>query len=144
MTIYEQLIKACSRTEGRLLTASAIKQSLVDQFVTNPASILPSDYCYNRWKHAVPKPKPLFVRVGSGEYRYVAPNNPYTGLVFWRPKSATEDKVAGERVNGELRLYDTEVLESRPVSEELAPKGLPQLDESATVPLSAESTSSSG
>jgi len=123
MSIYEQVLHSFGSTTGRLLTAEEIKTRLMERFETNPASVLPSDYCYNRWNQGISGQKPLFVRVGAGEYRYLGPDYPYSGLVYWRPSGATKDRVVGERVAGELRLY-----------EDVAPSGDPGR---AVLPLSA-------
>ena len=57
-------------------------------------SVLPSDYCYNvinrasfSFRHTV------LVREGRGMYRYVGPDNAYTGLVMWKPKQEAERQV---------------------------------------------------
>lgn len=65
LSIYEQLIQVCSGTGDRLLTATQIKALLAERFGTNPASVLPSDFCYNRWNQGISQRKPLFVRVGT-------------------------------------------------------------------------------
>lgn len=106
MTIYEQLLSTLSDRGGTLLTAADIRRRLVESFGTNPTSVMPSDYCYNRLNIGVPNPKPLFLRVGAGEYQFVGPAFPYTGLVYGRPRGTTTDQVVGERVEGVLRLYD--------------------------------------
>lgn len=106
MTVFDQFVAAFFGTGDRLLTTADIRRTLVDRFCTNPASILPSDYSYNRWNQGISQQQPVFVRVGGGEYRYLGPDQPYTGLVFWRPMSCTADQVVGERVNGELRLFN--------------------------------------
>lgn len=57
-------------------------------------SILPSDYCYNllnsspcSFKH------PVFIRTERGRYKYVGPNYPYTGAIFWKPQNRKERQV---------------------------------------------------
>ncbi|XGW00951.1 MAG: hypothetical protein ACAF41_34705 (plasmid) [Leptolyngbya sp. BL-A-14] len=107
MTVYQQLIEVCSPDEGELLTSTEIKSRIVERFGTNPNSILPSDFCYNRWNAGIQLRNPLFVRVGAGEYRYIGPAQPYTGLVFWRPKGEEADQVIGEWADGELTLYQS-------------------------------------
>jgi hypothetical protein len=108
MTVYQQLVEVCSYSAGELLTAIEIKKRVVERFGTNPSSILPSDYSYNRWNQGIQLRNPLFVRVGAGEYRYIGPDQPYTGLVFWRPKNAAADQVVGEWVNGGLSIYESD------------------------------------
>lgn len=138
MTIYEQLVAVCSGTEGKLLTATEIKNLVVDQFGTNPTSVLPSDYCYNRWNQGIKQGRALFVRVGAGEYRYVGPDYPYTGLVFWWPKSEAEGKVVGEWVNGQLRLYEVATISADSKSLAPATRESTVSGRSTSIPLSKE------
>lgn len=139
LSIYEQLVQACSGTGDRLLTAAQIKALLAERFGTNPASVLPSDFCYNRWNQGSSRRKPLFVRVGTGEYRYVGPDHPYTGVVLWRPKGATQDQVAGEWIGGELRLYGVGPDATEFARHDIAPPVAPaSQDRSVTIPLSSE------
>ncbi len=112
LTIYEQLLSTLSDRVGALLTAADIRRCVVGAFGTNPSSVIPSDYCYNRLNLGVPDPKPLFLRVGAGEYQFVGPSYPYTGLVYGRPRGTTTDRVVGERVEGVLRLYDQGLTEA--------------------------------
>lgn len=106
LTVCQQLIEVCRTTPGRLLTAFEIKRRVIDSFGTNANSIIPSDHCYNRWNRGIRIRTPIFVRVGKSEYRYIGPNQPYTGLVFGRPKGTTADKIVGEWVDGALTLYE--------------------------------------
>lgn len=114
MTIYKQLLSTLSDRVGTLQTAADIRRRVVEAFGMNPTSVIPSDYCYNRLNLGVPDPKPLFLRVGTGEYQFVGPAFPYTGLVFGRPRGTTTDQVVGERGEGVLRLYDQGNAEAPP------------------------------
>ena len=135
VTIFDQLVEAFAGTSDRLVTAAEIRRTLFERYGTNPPSVLPSDYSYNRWNQGISQQKPLFVRVGAGEYRYLGADQPYTGLVFWRPKGSTADQVIGERVNGELRLFDTIAAVATPPSTKvLAETQAP----SSVIPLSPE------
>lgn len=121
MTIYEQLIDCFQGLSGRLVSTSEIKRALHELHETNPASVLPSDYCYNRLNQGMQDPRALFVRVGWGEYRYLGLDHPYSGLVYGRGRGEAEDRVVGERVDGELRA-----LEERP--KDLLPMSRNQLE----------------
>lgn len=112
LTIYEQLLSTLSDRVGTLLTAAEIRRCVAEAFGTNPSSVIPSDYCYNRLNLGVPDPKPLFLRVGAGEYQFVGPAYQYSGLVYGRPRGTTTDRVVGERVEGVLRLYDQALTEA--------------------------------
>lgn len=133
VTLFDQLVASFAGTGDRLITTSEIRRTMVERYGTNPASVLPSDYCYNRWNQGIARQQPLFVRVGAGEYRYVGPDQPYTGLVFWRPKSSAADQVAGERVDGVLRLFDASPAAPTPPGDEALPATQPA---SSVIPLS--------
>ena len=105
MTIYEQLLSYFEGTEGRLHTAQEMKSELEQRYGTNPTSVIPSDYCYNRWNYGVTTQKPILIRVGVGEYRFIGPDQPYTGLIYGRPRGEVEDQVVGEWKNGQQKLY---------------------------------------
>jgi hypothetical protein len=131
LTIYEQLLATLSDRVGTLLTGADIRRLVVAAFGTNPTSVIPSDYCYNRLNLGVPDPKPLFLRVGAGEYQFVGPAYPYTGLVYGRPRGTPTDRVVGERVEGALRLYDHGLDD---VPRDATPPGEPR---DSTLPLSS-------
>lgn len=131
LTIYEQLLATLTDRIGTLLTAADIRRRVVEAFGTNPTSVIPSDYCYNRLNLGVPDPKPLFLRVGAGEYQFVGPTHPYTGLVYGRPRGTTTDRIVGERVEGVLRLYDQGLTETPPVT------GPPDEARTSALPLSS-------
>jgi hypothetical protein len=136
MIIYEQLIAALGGEE-RLLTTAEIRHALAQQFGTNPASVFPSDYCYNLWNKGRSARPPLFISVGSAEYRYVGPSFPYTGLVFWRPKDASSEEIVGEWVNGVRYQYPSPSETTFPALTEVA-KGSLAIRPSGTIPLSRE------
>ena len=131
--VFDQFVAAFAGTGARLITTAEIRRTMVEGYGANPASVLPSDYCYNRWNQGLAQQKPLFVRVGAGEYRYLGVDQPYTGLVFWRPKSSTADQVAGERVDGVLRLFDASPAAPTPPGDEGLPATQPA---SSFIPLS--------
>lgn len=108
MTIFEQLLSVFEGSEGILYSTAEIKAALTKRYGTNPDSVIPSDYCYNRWNHGLGSQKPVFVRVGFGEYRFIGPDRSYTGLIFGRPRGASTHQVVGEWVDGERRLYSSE------------------------------------
>lgn len=68
------------------------------------SSIVPSDHCYeliNRDRSSFVSP--LFVRHGSGTYKFLGPVYPYTGLVKWEPKGEAPRQV-GQWENGRCTL----------------------------------------
>ena len=104
MTIYEELLAILDGTEGRLHTAGEIKSKMVQRYGRNPSSVIASDYCYNRWNHGVTTQEPILVRAGLGEYRFIGPNQPYSGLIYGRPRGTSTDQVVGEWVEGKRHL----------------------------------------
>ena len=133
MTIFEQLLAIFDGVEDRLYTTGEIKSLVERRYGTNPASVIPSDYCYNRWNFGVTHQKPIFVRVGSGEYRFIGLDQPYTGLIYGRPRGAPTEQVIGEWVEGKRQLYPQELAQRAHTadSEPVSPK-------KRTLPLSAE------
>jgi hypothetical protein len=84
----------------------AIIDAVIERFGTNPRSVIPSDYCYNRWNRLLAKNyRAFFAYVGAGEYRCLGEHAKYSGLIYWRPRGHTDDIVVGERINGVATLY---------------------------------------
>lgn len=106
LTIYEQFIEALEGKIGDILTSAEIQDRLITKFNTNPGSIIPADYCYNRHNKGRVSNKNLFIYINRGMYRYVGENYPYTGLVFHKPKGEDYESVVGEWDNGQLHLYE--------------------------------------
>ncbi|MED3398664.1 DUF6998 domain-containing protein [Bacillus wiedmannii] len=105
MTIYEQFIEAFEEKIGDILTSAEIQDRLKTKFNTNPGSIIPADYCYNRYNKGRVSNENLFIYINRGMYKYVGENYPYTGLVFHKPRGADYESVVGEWDNGQLHLY---------------------------------------
>ena len=108
MTIYEQLLAIFEQNDDRIYTTGEIKSRLARRFKTNPSSVIPSDYCYNRWNHGVKEQPPILLWVRTGEYRFIGPDQPWNGEVWGRPFGTSGDRVIGECVNGVRKLYPLE------------------------------------
>ncbi|GGE79435.1 DUF7225 domain-containing protein [Priestia taiwanensis] len=106
MKIYEQLREVLKGREGEIFSSSELKEMLVARFQTNRGSVIPSDFCYNRFNHGARFTKHLFVYITRSEYKYVGENYGYTGLIFHKPQGVGEEFVIGEWLNGELLLYE--------------------------------------
>jgi len=106
LSILHQLIEVCRSAPDSLLTASEIKRRVVERFGTNPSSVIPSDHCYNRWNRGIKIRDPLFVRVGTSEYRFIGPGQPFTGLIFGRPRGCDADQIVGEWIDGKATIYE--------------------------------------
>ena len=79
MKIVEQ-IRACMKDVplGTLLKRQEIIDRVVERYHANPASIIPSDYCYNMTNKGKTGSTNFFLNVGPGEYEYVGES--YVGL----------------------------------------------------------------
>lgn len=100
MNIYTQLIEVCKERTDSHLSSARIRELVSTRFGTNPSSVIPSDYCYNRLNRGIAFKKHLFVRVGRSEYKYVGPEYPYSGRIYSRPKGVNQDRIVGEWKNG--------------------------------------------
>ena len=64
------------------------------------SSVLPSDYAFNRVNRGVvSRVRPMFIREGRGQYRFVGPGYAYSGPILWQPAGEHERKV-GSSVDG--------------------------------------------
>ncbi len=89
-----------ARSGGAYLRAGDITGELVK------TGFRPTDYCYNRInKDPRAGRYPVFERVEPGKFRYLGPNYPYTGPVYWQPKGEPERQV-GEWKAGVLHLWE--------------------------------------
>jgi len=51
---------------------------------TNRSSVIPSDYCYNLINATLPFDLHIFESLGEGQYKWLGPNYPYTGPIYWK------------------------------------------------------------
>jgi hypothetical protein len=95
MTIPDAIDRAGKHLQelsgGRALTREAIINETLRYGNWSPASIIPSDFCYNRTNKAARQPQYwIFLMVDpdrdTGLYRYVGRNYGYRGLVVTKPK----------------------------------------------------------
>ena len=79
MKIVEQ-IRECMKDVplGTHLKRQEIIDRVVERFQANPASIIPSDYCYNMTNKGKTGTVNFFMNAGTGEYEYVGEN--YVGM----------------------------------------------------------------
>ncbi|MFL0365274.1 DUF6998 domain-containing protein [Pseudobacillus sp. 179-B 2D1 NHS] len=106
MTIYEQMKIVLQGKLNELITSSHVKSALMNQFGTNPDSVILSDYCYNRFNNGTPFNKHLFLYINRNTYKYLEEHYPYTGLIFHKPKGSDEEIVIGEWRNGVSSFYE--------------------------------------
>jgi hypothetical protein len=51
---------------------------------TNRTCIIPSDYCYNMINAGISFDFQIFEFLGEGRYKYLGPNYPYIGPIYWK------------------------------------------------------------
>jgi len=107
ITIFQKILIVLENHENQVLTRSQLIEKLQKKFKINPASVIPSDYCYNRLNDGIKFEKHLFQYKGKNEYKYLGENFRYTGKIYHRKKSSTEDEVAGEWNEGRKTIFST-------------------------------------
>jgi len=116
MKIDEIVNKTCQRlieTRGRdcVVVRAEICRLACEVFGANRASVIPSDYCYNRVNNGIGLSKPMvFEYLGSGCYRCIGERYPFNGLVYHRAAGESADYVVGRCVAGH-RIIDVAMAE---------------------------------
>lgn len=90
-------------------TSAEIKHMVFVKYGRNKESVIPTDYCYNRYNKGISLEKHLriFEYTSDKKFRYLGENYPYTGKVFHKPKGGREVCI-GELENGELKCNANE------------------------------------
>lgn len=99
-TIYEQLKEVLAGREGEIVTATELKEQLYTKYGKNKASILLSDYCYNRYNDGILFKKHLFQYLDRNRYKYLGENALYTGFISQKKKGEESEQIVGEWING--------------------------------------------
>lgn len=90
MTTVEEVLKTFEDFEiGTEMTTSEIKRFVYLKFGRNPESVIPTDYCYNRFNDGIDLKEHLkiFEYLERGKFKYLGKNFPYSGKVYHKPKS---------------------------------------------------------
>ena len=130
MATSQRIVETMERVGRRLqeqygdrdIPRAEIVRQVVEDCDCGSSSVLPSDHCYNRTNEGIlppPANMPMFEHVGSGRYRFVGLNHPYTGPLYHYPKGGPRRQV-GEWVKGRLKWY----AEQQHVPEASKPEGL--------------------
>lgn len=106
-TIQECVVEYCERASKRLFTRSELVDGVAGEFGKKPASIIPSDYCYNRLNAGIRMTQPFLERIGHGEYKYLGRDYHYTGPVMERAKENGSEEIVGWWNAGEYVGSDT-------------------------------------
>ena len=117
MNTYEQLKEAFDGQEGKMVTRQEIQRVMQNTYSRNPTSILPSDYCYNRWNKGIPFTEHLFEYLMRNTYKYIGEHASYTGLIYRKLKGTATEEVVGEWKNGVKTMYAKEGLDSISVAQ---------------------------
>ncbi len=109
MSIVEQIKVTLTDCIGKILTATEIKNAVTVKYGTNANSIIPSDYCYNRFNSGISFDKHIFEYIGQNNYKYLGERYPYTGLIYHKPTNQNFDFIVGEWIAGRKIFYSSPV-----------------------------------
>ena len=96
--------------KGTIFSRQEIIKKVSEKFNVNTSSIIPSDYCYNRWNKGVSETKRLclFEYIDTKDekkYRYLGKDCSYNGKVYHKAKGDIE-KCVGEWIDGVFTEYE--------------------------------------
>lgn len=108
MTIYEQIKNVIEGKNGKELSSQYIKSRVQSKFGTDPASVIPSDFCYNRTNKGIVfgLDNRLFEYLGKHNYKYLGENFRYTGTIREKPLGEKERDAGEWRKNGTIKWYN--------------------------------------
>ena len=107
--IQQEMVETFIDTKiGTTFSSSKIKDMVNLKFGRNKSSVIPSDYCYNRYNFGINYGKQLhlFEFINNGEYKYLGKDYPYSGKIFHKIKGSTVEIVVGEIRNGIVSFFD--------------------------------------
>lgn len=102
MTIKEEMIAVFANTKiGTIFSRDEIITIVYNKFGRNKSSIIPTDFCYNRYNNGLDfgKHMPIFEYTYDKRFKYLGEKYPYTGLVFHKPKGKNEVCI-GKMIDG--------------------------------------------
>ena len=106
MTILEKVRSILKEHIGETLSRSEIIDRVVKKYPgTKRNSVLPSDYCYNRYNIGILFDIHILEYCGRDKYKVLGEDYSYNGDIFWRKKGDDKDSIVGRWVNGEKHLY---------------------------------------
>lgn len=100
--------------KGHTVDLQDIVNALVTRYGKNTNSILPADFCYNRWNNSLDEDSiAYFEYIGRGKYRVWGKNHPFNGLIFANPIKGQEHAVGycsdGHKTIEKIPVYPDEV-----------------------------------
>ena len=114
MPIFDQIKDFLKDRTVEIVTTAQIKIALNEKYGTHASSIIPSDYCYNRFNKGIRFDKHIFVYIDHNTYKYLGENYQFTGLIFHKPANQDKDFIVGEWIAGRKIFYLTPVLKDSP------------------------------
>lgn len=96
--------------KGIIFSRQEIIKKVSEKFDVNESSIIPSDYCYNRWNKGVSETKRLCLfeyidTTDEKKYRYLGQDCSYNGKVYHKARGDVE-KCVGEWVDGKWFKFE--------------------------------------
>ena len=107
--IQQEMIETFLDTKiGTTFSTSEIKDMVNSKFGRNKSSIIPSDYCYNRYNFGINYEKQLhlFQYLDNGEYKYLGVEYPYSGKIFHKIKGTSTELMVGEVFEGVAKFFE--------------------------------------
>ncbi|HAS6350087.1 TPA: HNH endonuclease [Vibrio parahaemolyticus] len=99
MAILEQVEELLAKSGQEFFSSTEIKNLMAETYGTNPNSVLPPDYCYNRTNNGIDKSGMLkqkfLIRIESGQYRYVGFDYKFNGYVYQKPHGSKVETIVG-------------------------------------------------
>jgi hypothetical protein len=87
LKIKNKILSVFKDMVGEMFSREKIIDMVVNAYPgTNRSSIIPSDYCYNMINARIRFDFHLFESLDGGLYKYLGPNNSYTGSIYWKSK----------------------------------------------------------
>ncbi|MHC9244319.1 HNH endonuclease [Aeromonas jandaei] len=110
MSIVNNVANTLSVEDRVIFTSKEIKSLTFKKYKIKPASIIPSDYCYNRTNYGIDKSgvlKNKFLALNAdGTYLYLGFNYPFNGYVYHKPKGSKIEMTVGYWNSGNYYSID--------------------------------------
>ena len=100
-------VRYCEGRVGEVISRKELVEGVAALTGWKESAIGPQCFCYNRINVDVERTTPLFEWVGHGQYRYLGPDAPYSGLQYWRKSGTKTDVIVGEWISGEFSQRET-------------------------------------
>ena len=114
MSIFKQVELILSKRGKANFTSKEIKQLMVSEYGTNPSSVIPADYCYNRTNFGIDKDGTLdnkfLIFNNNSNYSYVGFNFCYSGFVYHKPRGEHQKLTVGQWIKG--KYYPLEKIQN--------------------------------